>query len=117
MPSFTEYINRKGQLPGHLTFSLASLIAFYNGSEIRNGVLIGNRDGAEYEIKDDKFVLDFFAANSKLPADELAKAVLSNTDFWGTDLAQYEGVLENVGNYISDIRSLGMRKALEKNFG
>ncbi len=117
MPSFTEYIKRKGALPAHLTFSLASLITFYNGSEIRDGALIGNRNNEEYLIKDDGFVLEFFAKNSALPADELAKLVLENTSFWGENLAAYDGAPESVSAYINDIRTLGMRKAIEKNFG
>lgn len=117
MPSFIEYINRKNELPKHLTFSLAALIAFYNGTEIRDGALIGNRNGEEYLIKDDAFVLEFFAKNSALPAGELAKAVLENESFWGTDLSRYEGALENVSTYIAEIREFGMRKAMEKNFG
>ncbi|MBQ2824023.1 MAG: tagaturonate reductase [Oscillospiraceae bacterium] len=117
MPSFTEYVKRKGALPKHLTFSLASLIAFYCGSEIRDGALIGNRNGEEYLIKDDGFVLEFFAKNSSLPAEELTKLVLENTAFWGENLAEYLDAQEVVSAYISDIRALGMRKAMEKNFG
>ena len=117
MPSFIEYINRKGSLPKHLTFSLASLIAFYNGAEIKDGALIGKRNESTYEIKDDMSVLEFFAENSSLPAKELAEKVLSEEAFWGQDLTKYEGVSEAVASYLGDIRELGMRKALEKNFG
>lgn len=117
MPRFTEYIKRKGTLPEHLTFSLAALIAFYSGTEIRDGALIGHRGSEEYLIKDDKAVLEFFAENSALSPDELADKVLGNTGFWGTDLREYSGAAEKVIAYINDIRSLGMRKTLEKYFG
>lgn len=116
MPSFLGYIEKYGELPKHLTFSLASLICFYNGSEIKEGALIGNRDGKEYLIKDDKEVLEFFAANSKLPAAELAKAYLSKESFHGQDLSIIEGVTETVGKYIEEIRVDGMRKTLERHF-
>ena len=104
-------------LPEHLTFSLAALIAFYNGTEIRDGALIGHRDGKEYLIKDDKAVLEFFAENSALSPEELADKVLGNVDFWGTDLREYNGAAEKVSAYITDIRKIGMRKTLEKYFG
>ncbi|MGN0688808.1 MAG: tagaturonate reductase [Oscillospiraceae bacterium] len=117
MPSFIGYIEKTGKIPSHLAFSLASLIAFYNGSEIKDGVLAGSRNGEEYPIKDDLAVLEFFAEKSKLPEKELAKAVLENTSFWGQNLALYDGVSEKITEYLSDIRNLGMRKALEKNFG
>lgn len=116
MPSFLGYINKNGQVPARLTFSLAALFAFYTGSEIRNGALIGNRNGAEYEIKDDAKILEFFAANSGKSAKEFAHAALSNVDFWGEDLSAYAGVEDCVAAYIEEIRSAGMKAAIDKFF-
>ena len=117
MPSFLSYIEKEGKLPAHLTFSLAALMAFYTGSEIRDGALIGHRDGQEYQILDDVGVLEFFAANSSRSAEGYTHAVLANRDFWGQDLSVLPGVEEAVISYISDIRALGMRPAMEKIFG
>ena len=116
MPSFLGYIENEGKLPTHLTFSLAALMAFYTGTEIRDKALIGHRDGAEYNILDDAAVLEFFAANSSKDTAEFAHATLSNVDFWGQDLSAIAGVEEAVTTYLSDIRALGMRAALEKTF-
>ena len=116
MPSFLEYIEKEGKLPAHLTFSLAALMAFYTGTEIRDKALIGHRDGQEYNIMDDADVLEFFAANSSKEPAEYVHAVLSNENFWGQDLTKLAGVEEAVTNYISDIRSMGMRKTMEKYF-
>ena len=116
MPSFLGYIENEAKLPAHLTFSLAALMAFYTGTEIRDKALIGHRDGAEYNILDDAAVLEFFAANSSKDAAEFAHATLSNVDFWGQDLSAIAGVEEAVTTYLSDIRALGMRAALEKTF-
>lgn len=116
MPSFLEYIEKEGKLPAHLTFSLAALMAFYTGTEIRDKALIGHRDGQEYNIMDDADVLEFFAANSSKEPAEYAHAVLSNENFWGQDLTKLAGVEEAVTTYISDIRSMGMRKTMEKYF-
>ena len=116
MPSFLGYIENEGKLPAHLTFSLAALMAFYTGTEIRDKALIGHRDGAEYNILDDAAVLEFFAANSSKDTAEFAHATLSNVDFWGQDLSAIAGVEAAVTTYLSDIRALGMRAALEKTF-
>lgn len=116
MPSFLDYIKNEGKLPKCLTFSLAALMAFYTGSEIRDKALIGHRDGQEYQILDDKAVLEFFAANSGKDAAEFAKAVLSNVDFWGQDLTELAGVESAVAGYLASIRENGMRKAMEKEF-
>lgn len=117
MPSFLEYIEKKGKLPEHLTFSLAALMAFYTGTEIRDKALIGHRDGQEYNIMDDAAVLEFFAANSSKEPAEYVHAALSNTDFWGQDLSELSGVEAAITSYLTDIREVGMRKTMEKIFG
>ncbi len=117
MPSFLEYIEKEGKLPEHLTFSLAALMAFYTGTEIRDKALIGHRDGQEYNIMDDAAVLEFFAANSSKEPAEFVHAVLGNTDFWGQDLSELSGVEDAIVSYLTDIRSIGMRKTMEKVFG
>lgn len=116
MPSLLGYVERKGELPKHLTFSIAALMAFYTGSEIREKALIGHRDGQEYNIMDDAAVLEFFAANSAKPSAEFVNAYLGNTDFHGQDLTKVAGLADAVTAYLEDIRTLGMRKAIEKNF-
>ncbi len=116
MPSFLGYIEKEGKVPAHLAFSLAALMAFYTGTEIRDKALIGHRDGQEYNIMDDAAVLEFFAANSSKEPAEFAHAVLSNEDFWGQDLSALAGVEELIVSYLTDIRANGMRKTMEKVF-
>lgn len=116
MPSFLDYVKNEGKLPQHLTFSIAALMAFYTGTEIRDKALIGHRGEEEYNILDDKSVLEFFAANSGKDAAEFTKAVLSNEEFWGQDLSQIEGLTDCITEYVSSIREIGMRKTMEKYF-
>lgn len=115
MPSFLEYIEKKGALPEHLTFSLAALMAFYTGTEIRDKALIGHRGEEEYNILDDEAVLHFFAANSGKETKEYVHNTLANTEFWGQDLSALNGVEDTIVSYLEDIRTLGMRRAIEKN--
>lgn len=117
MPSFLGYIEKEKKVPAHLTFSLAALLAFYTGTEIRDKALIGHRDGEEYNIMDDAAVLEFFAANSSKEPKEFVHAALANTDFWGQDLSALAGVEDAVVSYLTDIRAMGMRKTMEKVFG
>lgn len=115
MPSYLEYIRMKEKLPAHLTFSLAALMAFYSGDELSDGVLIGHRDGEEYEIHDDANVLEFFYENAKKSSEEYTKAVLGNVEFWDENLASSEAVAQ-VSEYLEMIRSKGMRATLEHYF-
>ena len=116
MPSFLGYIEKTGKLPKHLTFSLAALMAFYQGTEIRDKALIGHRNGEEYNIMDDAAVLEYFAANSTKPSKEFAHSFLSNLDFFGQDLTQIEGLEDTVATYLDEIAEKGMRKTMEDNF-
>ncbi len=114
MPSLTGYIEKTGKIPSHLAFSLAALMSFYTGTEIRENALIGHRNGEEYKILDDASALEFFAANSDKDSLTFTKAYLSNTAFFGRDLTEYAGLTEKVAGYLDDIRTLGMREAIKK---
>jgi tagaturonate reductase len=116
MPSFLGYIELKKELPKHLTFSLAALMAFYKGTEIRDKALIGHRDGQEYNIMDDMAVLEFFAANSQKPSKEFAQSFLSKVEFFGQDLTEIAGLTDMIAGYLDEIAAKGMRKTLEDNF-
>ena len=116
MPSFTEYIRLKGENPKHLTFSLAALMAFYSSEKLEGNALIGNRNGEEYKIMDDLAVLEFFRDNSGKSTEEFVKAFLAKESFWGQDLSALGDTYKLVCGYLDDIRTLGMRAAMEKNF-
>lgn len=114
MPSFLGYIEKYGKLPARLTFSLAALMAFYTGTEIRDKALIGHRDGQEYNVMDDTAVLEFFRDNSAKESAEFAKAFLGRVDFFGQDLNEIEGLTDAVTAHLDDIKANGMRDALCK---
>lgn len=114
MPSLLGYVKKYGDLPKRLTFSLAALIAFYRGSEMREKALIGHRGEEEYKILDDEAVLQFFADNSQKPADELVTAFLKQENIWGQNLTEVAGLCEMVSSALEDIYSFGMREAIKK---
>ncbi len=117
LPSFLGYVDKFGKLPEHLTFSIASLMAFYSSADLTDGVLKGKRGDDTYDIKDDAAVLEFFRDNSTKDTREFVHAYLSNTDFHGQDLTTISGLEDKVTEYLDAIRSEGMEKALEKYFG
>ena len=114
LPSFLEYIEQNGEIPSHLAFSLAALLTFYSGNEIRDNALVGHREDEEYLIKDDENVLEFFRQESGKKAFDYVHAVLSYTKFWGRNLSNIEGVEDRIVEYLAWIRVLGMRRALKK---
>jgi tagaturonate reductase len=103
LPSVIEYINRKNALPKKLMFSLAALIAFYRGE----------RNGESISLKDDQEVLDFFKDQwSTNNYGSIVKNVLSNIEFWGEDLSEYEGIQELVTSNLEHIMVKGIQETL-----
>lgn len=117
MPSLLTYVQRKGELPKRLTFSLASLMALYHGGMLKDGKMECQRDGQPYVLQDDAPVLAFFAENSGKPAMEIAKLFLSNETFFGQDLTAIPGLTEAVGQALEDILTRGMRTVMSERFG
>lgn len=113
MPSFVKYIENEGKVPTYLSFSLAAFMAFYTGTEIRDGKLVGHRGNDEYLVSDDAAVLEFFAANSSKDSKEFAQAVLSNKAFWDRDLTELSGVLDTISAQLECIRTKGMVEAIK----
>ena len=121
MPSLLGYVEKTGELPARLTFSLASLMSLYKGggspagSVLVDGKLQCKRGEETYTLQDDAAVLAFFA--NDLPADEQVKAFLSNEDFFGPDLCKVPGLIQSVTDSLKAILDKGMRAVMEEKFG
>lgn len=110
LPSLLDNV-KNGSFPKRLLFGLACLIEFYNGSFNPEGAFVNVRNGAEYEIKDNQEVLDFFNSVNTQP-DKIAR-ILGNCDFWGCDLTEIPHATEFVENCCMTIENNGVKAALE----
>ena len=110
LPSLLDNV-KAGSFPKRLFFGLACLIEFYNG-EFKDGAFVSTRNGAEYEIKDNADVLEFFSRVNKTP-DTKVQEILKNTDFWGYDLTEIENATQFVEDCCSAIENNGVKAALE----
>ena len=107
MPSLKGYVERKGELPACITASFAFYIAFYNGYALTEEGLTAKRTTNEYTVKDDRAVLEFYAAHKDDSVHDLVHAVCTNTDFWGEDLTLIPGFESAVCKYLTGIRENG----------
>ncbi|QOV20239.1 tagaturonate reductase [Blautia liquoris] len=114
MPSLKGYVDKFGKIPTCISASLAFYIQFYTGKRLEENALIGVRKDNEYEIKDDRYVLEFFDAHKDDSAADIAKAVLSNTDFWGEDLTQITGLLDDVTKDLITAREKGTYEVMKE---
>lgn len=120
LPSILGYVEKFHKLPAVLTFSLASLISFYEGTEREADALKGTRNGETYLIKDNPEVLDKFQelykaeyADNKEKASKIAHEILSLSAWWGQDLTAIEGFENMVAKDLEMIWNDGMTKAIE----
>ncbi|HHV11153.1 MAG TPA: tagaturonate reductase [Clostridiales bacterium] len=113
LPSLIKFYEMYRSLPKHLVFSIAALMSFYSGAELKEDYLIGDRNGEAYCIKDDREVLEFFARAGRMETGRFVKAYLSNETFHGQDLTVIPDLCERVTEYLGWIKENGMRRALE----
>ena len=118
MPSLLAYVEMNGTLPEHLAFSLAAMMSLYHGGKLGDdGKLHKVRacDEKDYELQDDKAVLDFFASSFATPEEEV-HAFLSNEAFFGQDLTRVQGLEDYVAQAFSDILARGMQAVVSERF-
>lgn len=114
LPSLLGYVEKTGKLPSCITASFAFYLAFYRGTQLTDAALIGQRNGQEYKIMDDRAVLEFFFAHKDDSAAELAHAVMSQDSFWGQDLTKIPGFETAVAACLEDIESNGAYAVMQK---
>jgi tagaturonate reductase len=117
LPSLLDYRAAYHRLPPALTFSLAALLAFYRGTEIRDGALWGSRAGSPYAVRDDAPVLAAFAEQWRAYQEHgdlgaCVRALLARADFWGEDLCTMPDLVEGVTMHLSRTLTRGIREAL-----
>ena len=110
LPSLLEYVNRKGELPKKLVFSLAALIEFYKGK----------RGEENIALADDQDILDLYKSawegcdGSEAGLRNLVSTVLGYEKNWKMNLNDVAGLTEAVTNYLIKIESLGMNEAVKQ---
>ena len=117
MPSLLGYVEKTGELPARLTFSLASLMSLYRNGVLVDGKLQCKRGEETYTLQDDAAVLEFFATTTDMCPCQQVKAFLSNEDFFGPDLCKVPGLIESVTESLKAIIEKGVRAVMEEKFG
>jgi len=104
-PTVADNLKNKGELPNHVTFSLAALLILYKGEY----------NGLTFEIKDTPEFVEFIQAEwaKEQPTAELVANILGNNKIWGEDLSAVEGLAPKIVGYIDSILNDGMKKAVQ----
>ncbi len=115
MYTVLEYYQQKKELPKVLTFSFAAFLDFYHkGKELRDGALVAERDGKEFLIKDDEWVLNEFLKLKDADDETLAKTIINNEKMWDKELSDLPGFTDLVIEDLKLIREKGMYEAMRE---
>ncbi len=114
LPSVLGYVEKNHALPKCLAASLAFYIAFYRGVRLEDQGLIGLRNGQEYVIQDDRSVLEFYYEHRNDSPAALARAVMSNTAFWGQDLTRVPGFERAVAESLEAVERDGAYEVMKR---
>lgn len=94
LPSLLKYVEINQRLPLNLTFSLASLIRFYQGSFGEKALPINDEEAIVARFKEIWATEDY---------EKVAELALSETTFWDTDLTKVNGLKEAVAKALWEI--------------
>jgi tagaturonate reductase len=113
LPSLLEFYNRKNELPKKLVFSLAALIAFYKGKRGEEEIPLNDDREVLQLLKEQWSSFDGTAESSK----NIVKNVLSFEKVWEMDLNTVPSLTTAVADYLFDIETVGMKKAIQAVIG
>jgi len=110
LPSLTEYLKRKGELPKKLVFSLAALIEFYKGK----------RGTEDIKLEDDKDILELYKGlwsqfdGTNEGLKNIVISILGYEKNWGMNLNEITNLTDEVTKYLISIEKLGMKEAIKE---
>lgn len=108
LPTLKDYLKLEGKLPKRIVFGFSALLRFYKREF----------NGETIAVKDDQKVLDFIFEqwkNYQIDGDmkKLTKQILENSEIWGEDLSQINGLTNMVTNNLEQIEERGIKKLIQ----
>lgn len=97
--SVIDFVERKGELPKGMLYSLAGMIAFY----------LQNID----VITDDESVMEFFKTRQNTPIEDAVKDFISSEEFMGQDLTKIAGLEQYVATMAKAIMENGVKATID----
>ncbi|TDQ11604.1 tagaturonate reductase [Pedobacter metabolipauper] len=110
LPVLSRYYEVYERAPRMIAFGFAAYLQFMKCSKKEGANYFGNFGGTEYQITDDQ--AGYFYSMRALDADAYVKTVLSDQEFWETNLLILNGFITLVEEYYDYISSRGIQEAL-----
>lgn len=114
LPSVKDYHAKYGRVPPCITFSFAAYLRFYRCERLEEGFMAARRGDEEYRVRDDRYVLEFFAAHKDDSIPKLVQSVCANIQMWGEDLNLLGDFSSLVQRQLERIEAVGMYEAMKE---
>ncbi len=107
-----RFVAQFGKVPDKIALGFAAFIVFMKATKQVNTKYYGQLQGEDYLI-DDPHAAYFFEQWNSFETNEVVKNILSNEEFWKSDLTAIPGFLENVTEKVNEIKQNGMLATLQ----
>lgn len=108
LPLLLNHYKKYQKTPELIALGFAAYLLFMRTEQQQDGKYMGNYNGLTYPITDDSAAY-FFAQSSKA---DYVNNVLSDTEFWGTDLSALPGFIEAVTEKYTALNQQGVVAAV-----
>jgi tagaturonate reductase len=98
--------------PMHMATGFAGFLLYMKVTRKDGNKYFGERNGVEYEIKDDSAEYFYNAWNNNSTPDAVAEAVMKDETLWETDLTKLPGFLSAVQEQLQDMIANGVLQTI-----
>lgn len=109
LPTALDYVNRYGEFPKHIMFSLASLLIFFRGKRGEESIVLQDEQGFLSLYADLWHQYD----QGTMTLHEIVNCFLGMTDHWERDLNDIPGLTDYMTEIVDSIINQGMTEALK----
>lgn len=113
IPLLLSHYEKNESVPIHMAAGLAAFLLYMKATRKDGNKFFGERNGVEYEIKDDSATY-FHNLWLDKNTDEVANEVMSNEELWDTDLTKLPGLLQTVKELLQDFKANGVLQTISE---
>lgn len=113
IPLLLSHYEKNESVPMHMATGFAAFLLYMKSTRKDGSKFFGERNGVEYEIKDDSATY-FHNLWLDKNADEVAYEVMSNEELWDTDLTKLPGLLQTVKELLQDFKANGVLQTISE---
>jgi tagaturonate reductase len=113
VPLLQRHYELSSETPLHMVTGFAAYLQYMKITRKDGNKYFGQREGAEYEIKDDSAEY-FYNAWQNKTADQVAAAVMADVTLWETDLTKLPGFLSAVQQQLHAFAQNGVFKTVQQ---